>query len=123
MKQIQEACEVESSLYQNVKKYCLEKPNLIAFRYFRKAFTYKHLYKRIHQFANSLKKLGVKPGDPVTICLPNIPDALYLLYSINAIGAIANIVHPLFTSDQMKETLEITKSKIVFTLDIKMKEF
>lgn len=113
----------EQSLYQAILKSVEEFPHEIALRYFDHAYSYSHLLKRINQFAYMLKSMGVNKDEPITVCLPNIPDAVYLLYSINQIGAIANIVHPLFTYEQMKENLEKIKSKLVFCLDTSYKMF
>lgn len=116
-------CKKEQSLYSAVRHTSSLYPNRIAFRYFFKAFKYKHLLKRINQFAKALKDLGVKEDDIVTICLPNIPEALYLMYGVNQLGAIANIVHPLFTYEQMDKMLNKVNSKLVFILDVNYKTF
>ena len=113
----------EQSLYQCVLNSATKYPKHIAFRYFHKAFNYTFLLKRINQFAYELKSLGVKKDDVVTICLPNIPDALYALYAVNQIGAIANLVHPSCSFEQIEEYLNKTKSIILFSLDISYKEF
>ena len=113
----------EQSLYNAVSNVAKKVPNRIAFRYFFKAFKYKHLLKRINQFAYMLKKMGVKEDSIVTICLPNIPEALYLLYAVNQLGAVANIVHPLFTYEQMDEALTEMKCNLLFVLDINYKTF
>ncbi len=113
----------EQSIYSALKssaEYYVDKTALI---YFNKSFTYKHLLSRINQFAFALKENGIEKDDIVTICLPNIPDAIYLLYAVNQIGAIANIVHPLFSYEQMKENLHTTKSKILFALDTTYYDF
>ncbi len=119
----QETCKTKQSLYQAVLASATKYPNRIAFRYFNHAYKYKFLIKRINQFASYLTELGVKKDEPVTICLPNIPDAIYLLYAINQIGAIANIVHPLFTYEQLNETLEKTNCKYAFVLDTNYSKF
>ena len=90
-------------MYENILNSATKYPNRNALIYFFKNIKYKTLLKRINSFAYHLKDIGVKKDDIVTICLPNIPDAVYLLYAINQIGAIANIVHPLFTTSQMDE--------------------
>lgn len=123
MKFLATPCKTKQSLYEAIKHSCDLFPNNIAFRYMNHAYKYKFLLKRINQFAASLLSLGVKKDDPITICLPNIPDAIYLLYAINQIGAIANIVHPLFTIEQMEDTLQKTKSKYAFVLDTNYGKF
>src|SRR4029078_12926848 len=39
-----------------------------------RVFTYAELYRQVNRCANALKKLGLKAGDRVTICLPQIPE-------------------------------------------------
>ena len=110
-------CKKEQSIYEAILSTRNKVPNDYALRYFNKPFTYKKLLKRVNQFAYALNELGIKKDEVVTICLPNIPDAVYLLYAVNQIGAIANIVHPLFTYEQMSENLDLVKSKLLFCLD------
>ena len=33
----------------------------------------------------SLIEAGVKPGDVVTVCMPNMPEAIYIFYACNKI--------------------------------------
>lgn len=113
----------KQTIYQMVKDSALAFPKNVALRYMHHSYSYKHVLKRINQFAFELKELGIKKGEPVTVCLPNIPDAVYLLYAISQIGAIANLVHPLFSYAQMEENYEVTKSKYIFVLDIRYKDF
>lgn len=110
-------CKKEQTLYEAILTSATRYPNRVALRYFHKPFTYRHLIRRINQFAFALKGMGVNKDEPVTICLPNTPDAVYLLYAVNQIGAIANIVHPLFTYEQMDENLSMINGKILFCLD------
>ena len=116
-------CEKKQSIYMALKSSAEFFPKHTALIYFNKSFSYSYLLKRVNQFAFALKEIGVKKDDLVTICLPNIPEAVYLLYAINQLGAIANIVHPLFTYEQMEESLNVTKSKYLFALDSKFDDF
>lgn len=116
-------CKKEQSLYQAVKSSAEFYPKNVALRYMGHNYKYTHLMKRVHQFAYKLKEIGIEKDEPVTVCLPNIPDAVYLLYALSQIGAIANIVHPLFSYDQMVENIEETKTKHIFVLDIRYQMF
>ena len=58
-----------------------------------------------------------KKDDVITIMLPNVPMAVYLLYAVNQIGAIANLVHPLMKEEQLTGIMQRANSKILFTLD------
>lgn len=123
MKEKMQPCKKEQSIYEALLATSKKYPHATALRYFNKRFSYQKLLKRVNQFAYCLKQIGIKQDDVVTICLPNIPDAVYLLYSINQIGAIANIVHPLFTYEQMDENLNLVNCNILFTLDTNYDKF
>ena len=98
-------------------------PNDIAFVLMDKSFSYMHLHSRIKQFAFALKENGVKKDDVVTISLNYIPDAIYLLYAINQLGAITNIVSPTVSYEEMKDILRKNKSSHLFSMDAKIQEF
>ena len=39
--------------------------------------------------------IGIKEGQRVCLCMPNVPQTVYCLYGLNRIGAVATMVHPL----------------------------
>lgn len=116
-------CKKEQSIYETVLASKNSWPKNTAFIFMKRKFSYTHLLKRVNQFAHSLKEMGVQKDEIVTVCLPNIPDALYLLYAVNQIGGIINIVHPSFNLSQMQENIGKTKSKILFCLDLSYQMF
>ena len=87
--------------------------NETAIQYLGRKITYKKLLKEIERAAIGFKKLGVKKGDIVTICLPNFPEALYCLYALNKLGAIANMTHPLSAEGELKEAVNSVNSTIL----------
>lgn len=76
------------------------------------------LKKNVIKMAKAFKSLGVKKGDIVTICLPNIPQAVYSLYALNYIGAVASMIHPLSAEKEIVFYIKEVGSKFVITLDI-----
>ena len=100
-------------VYNSYKKY----PNYSAYEYLGKKVTYAKFIKQIDRAALSFQKLGIKKGDIVSICLPNVPEALISLYALNKLGAIASMVHPLSAEEELKEKFISTKSiyLIMFT--------
>lgn len=76
------------------------------------------LIKDIDALAAYINSLGIKQGDVVTVFLPNVVHAFTTFYSLNKIGVIANIVHPLTSPDGLKEIMEFTHSKGIFILDV-----
>lgn len=106
------------SMYDMVSDATLKYPNNIALEYFDIKYTYKQLIYKIDKIAVSLKKLNIVENECVTICMPNIPEAIFLIYAINKIGAICNIIHPLSSTDEIKRALKETNSNTIFTTDV-----
>ena len=72
----------------------------------------------IDAVAAYLNEIGIVKGDAVTVFLPTTVHAFVSFYALNKIGVIANIVHPLTSPEGLIESINITKSKAVFILDI-----
>ncbi len=80
-------------------------------------FTYRELAKETGRFANTLKKLGVKKGDTVTIYLPMIPEAAFALLACSRIGAVHSVVFGGFSPDPIAARKKDGKSLFVITAD------
>ncbi len=106
------------SMYDQVKISAYKYPNNIAISYEGKKIYYKDLQKKIDVLANAFYSYGIKKGDIVTICLPNMPEVLYALYALNKIGAIANMLHPLSAEEEIKQSIESTKSRLILFTDM-----
>lgn len=76
------------------------------------------LINDIDALAAYFNSIGIGKGDSVTIFLPNVVHAFTTFYSLNKIGVIANIVHPLTSPEALKESIDSTKSKAIFILDL-----
>ena len=108
----------EYSIYKQLEIAGIKYPKFIALNYFKHKLTFKELLEEIDTCARALKKLGIKKKDKVTICMPNTPEAIISFYAVNKIGAIANVIHPLSAENEIKYALELTKSKMIITVDI-----
>lgn len=105
------------SMYDQVKKSSYLYPNYIAYEYMGRKCSYQNFIKEINAYAKVFTKAGVKHGDIVTIMLPNMPNVLVSLYALNKIGAIANMVHPLSSEEEILFSLTSTKSKHLIMLN------
>ena len=119
--------------YGNEEKGHLEYPNFSAYKlieytaskhfnnysynYYGNRVTYHEFLKQIDQVARSLKALGVKEKDVVSICMPNTPEGIISFYAVNKIGAIASMIHPLSAENEIKEYLNVSKSNWLITID------
>ena len=82
-----------------------------------KTFTYNDLLKEVSKCANGMKKLGLKKGDRVTIWLPMIPELAITMLACSRLGVIHSIVFGGFAKEAVKDRIEDSKSKILFTCD------
>lgn len=93
-------------------------PDYIALDYEFVSITYGELFNEIEVVANSLTAMGIKEGDTITSCLPNIPEAVYLIYAAAKIGARIDLIDPLTNQSLLAKYCNNAESKAFFTLDI-----
>lgn len=105
------------SMYEKVAWAAKKAPGAIALTFMGKNISYRTMIDQINKCARSLKVLGVRKGDRITIAMPNCPQAIYMLYATNLVGAVANMVHPLSAEKEIENYLNMSKSIIVITLD------
>ena len=79
--------------------------------------TFRDLYADIISFSDRLTCLGVKRGDRVAICLPNIPQALIAFYAVNRIGAVSVMIHPLSSPNELSFYVRDSDCKAAIILD------
>ena len=107
----------QGSMVEAVEKIAEQYPNNIAFDFMGRSTTYKDLVANIEKCARSLRTLGVRANDKVTIAMPNCPQAIYMFYAVNMVGAIANMVHPLSSEKELEFYINESESVTVVTLD------
>ncbi|MBQ6375845.1 acyl--CoA ligase [Candidatus Saccharibacteria bacterium] len=108
----------EGGMYDVVYESSFKWAHNVAMTYFSTDITYKELVKKIDRTARALKAIGVEKGDRVTVCMPNTPEAVYMFYAINEVGAIANMVHPLSSEKEIEEYVNRAQSKVMLAIDI-----
>lgn len=79
--------------------------------------TYRQLHTAVCQFANVLKKRGVKKGDRICIYLPMIPEAAYAMLACTRIGAIHSVVFGGFSPEALKDRILDSDCQLVITAD------
>ncbi|HJJ38536.1 MAG TPA: class I adenylate-forming enzyme family protein [Methanocorpusculum sp.] len=89
-----------------------------ALAYFGKHMFWKRFLDEIDEAAAALLSRGIVKGDAVTIYTPNIPQGVIAVYAANRIGAVANMVHPLSTAEEVLYAINLTGSKLVFTVEL-----
>ena len=106
------------AMYEEVYKAAKKKPDVSAYEFQGRKAKYRYLVRKIERTAASFTAIGIKTGDRVTICMPNIPQAVDSFYALNRIGAVPAMIHPLSAVEEIEFYLTETKSKAIVTLDI-----
>ena len=106
-------CSIYEYMLENNKNY----PADIAINYLGRKITYKELFENIDKTAAAFIKAGVKEKEIVTVALPSIPEALYCVYALNKIGAVANMIHPLAGKEETLNYLNEVKSRVAVIFD------
>ena len=106
-------CSMVDMVIQSAEKW----PDNTAYVYYGHKVTYKNFVKKIEKTARALKNYGVKEGDRVTICMPNTPEGITMVYAVNMVGAVCNMVHPLSSEKELEYYIKVADSKYVLVID------
>lgn len=108
----------DGGMYDAVYEASCKWPHNVALEYYETQVTYKELIKKINRVAAALKAIGAEKGENITVCMPNTPEAVYMFYAINEIGAVANMIHPLSSEKEIEDYLQQAHSKIMLCIDL-----
>lgn len=89
-----------------------------AIEYYGVKITYMDLIKNVEINERVLSYLGVRKGDVVTVCTPNVPSAIYLYFAAQEIGAIPSMMHVYSSPEEMKYYLNTEKSRFVVMIGL-----
>ncbi len=107
----------EGSMYEKVAGIAKKYPGYTAFDFQGRSTSYGEMLANINRCAKALRAIGIRENDKVTIIMPNCPQAIYMFYALNAVGAIANMVHPLSAEKEIEFYIEKSHSVAAITLD------
>lgn len=108
----------DGGLYDAIYDAACKHEDNTALEYGNLQITYKEMIKKINRVARSLRALGIEKGDTVTICMPNTPEAVYMFYAVNEIGAVASMIHPFSSPKEMENYLNQSHSKAMLCIDV-----
>ena len=113
----------EGTMYDALNLIAQKYPDNIAYDFMGKKTKYKTFIKAVRKAASALKNLGIKKDDVITVCMPNCPQTVVILYAINLVGAIACMVHPLSAEKEIEFYVNDSNSVAAVTLDISYSKF
>lgn len=108
----------EFSMVSLLKETADKYPDYYALNFNNKKITFAQMIETIETVAQALIASGVKKGDFVSVVAPNTPQALISVYAINRMGAVANMIHPLLSANEIKKFVEHVDSKAIITFDM-----
>ncbi len=88
-----------------------------AIEYYGTRLSYAQFASLADRFARALVKLGVRPGDRVSICLPNCPQFPVAFYGALKAGAVVVPTNPLYTPPELEHQLRDSGAKVIVLLD------
>ena len=105
------------TVYENIASHNLQHPNDVAMIYFGHKITYQELFHNIDLSKHAFLKLGVKKGDKVILFTSSTPETVYAILALCRIGAVANMINPLFTEQQVIDRINETSANLMIVLD------
>jgi acetyl-CoA synthetase len=82
-----------------------------------RTITYKQLHREVCQFANVLKRNGLKRGDRAIIYLPMVPEAAVAMLACARIGAVHSVVFGGFSAQSVADRIHDSQARLVITAD------
>ncbi len=104
-------------MVERVETTARQYPGNVSYQFMGKKTTYDAFVKQIDTAARALTALGIAENDVVSIAMPNMPQAIILLYAANKIGAVVNMIHPLSSENEYLDFLTRVQAKAVLVLD------
>ncbi len=93
-------------------------PTSVATVFFGQTLTFRALHDLAGRFAAALTRLGVKPGDRVSLHLPNSPQFLIAYYGTMTADAIVVPFNPLYVEREIEHQLVDSGAEVAVTLDL-----
>lgn len=107
----------DGTLYDAVRASAQRYPDRIAYKFMGKSVTYRAFLSEIDRAATALVSLGVEPDEIVCLAMPNVPQAIIFFYAVNRVGAVANMIHPLSSAQELRTFVNRVHAKTILIMD------
>lgn len=105
------------TMFQMVEDAARANPGFIAYDFMGGKASYQKFVSQVHECAKALSAIGIKENDTVTVCMPNCPQTLIIFYAIHLVGAVASMIHPLSSENEIAFYVKEADSRVAVTLD------
>ncbi|MCG8531169.1 MAG: long-chain fatty acid--CoA ligase [Desulfovibrionales bacterium] len=92
------------------------KRNAVIFKNYK--LTYKKLHLLAERFAANLREQGVKPGDRVSLMMPNLPQTIIAFWGVLKAGGIVVMTNPLYMEKELVHQIHDSGAEHMITLDL-----
>ena len=113
----------ELSMYGALHKAAVANPDVTALLFLGSRMSHAELDERICLMSRAFAARGMKRGDRVLVCLPNIPQAVIAFYALNRLGAIPAMIHPLSAPAEIRSYATQASCTWAVTMDAFLARF
>ena len=89
-----------------------------AIDFFGRCWTWAQVAAEVERVAAGLQGIGVKKGDRVGLCLPNMPQTVVAYFAILKIGAIVVNYNPLYVEREIEHQIRDSGTTVMFVVDV-----
>lgn len=115
--------DVKKTMYEKFMDSVASRGDKPCFYYYNNTISWNKANEMVDLCAAALKANGVRKGDRVIICAPNMPQCITAIYAVNKIGAIAAMLHPLSVASEAQYAKNLVGAKFAFCFDVSEKAF
>lgn len=115
--------DVKKTMYQKFADTADERKDNPCFYFYNNTMSWNEVSDIVDLCAAAMVANGVKKGDRVIICAPNIPQCIVAIYAVSKIGAVASMMHPLSVASEVKYTKDLVGATFAFCFDVSEKAF
>ncbi len=83
-----------------------------------RSYTFQQLLDHSASIANAFVARGIVPGDRIAFVVPNVPEAALAYHGTLAAGAVAMMLNPLSTAEELARYFELAPPKLVITVEM-----
>lgn len=107
----------ECTVFENIYQHNFQHLNDIALEYYGQKITYKTFFSNIEAVKRALIGFGIKENSKVILYTSATPETVYTVLALCRIGAVANMINPLFTNEQVVDRINETDATLMVALD------
>ena len=105
------------TVFTNIYSINASHPDDIALEYYGRKINYGKMFDSVERTKNALLACGIKKDDKVILFSTATPETVYVVLALCRIGAIANMINPLFTDEQCIDRINETGASLLIALD------